>query len=102
MRISYFDAHICIEIGCSECDDNIDQEKKVDHGIDKGDEVARNPGGPMVAIEDGDRNRYGVVHSKGNDNQLPVADKLTIVSEDDLAITCLYGHLFLLIFEKRL
>ena len=102
MSVCFFFAKVGVEVGRPKRNDDVEEEDEVNHGVDEGDEVARDETWAVLAVENGDRDSYRIIHGEADDHHLPVLDKLAAVAEYNLAIRGFNWSLLLLNLEEWL
>ena len=67
MRVSDFDALLSIEEARSETNNDVEEEKQVDKGVQHCDRVSPQSRMPLVFVKDLDGDDDGVVHGEDDD-----------------------------------
>lgn len=86
MCVVYDCTFLSVKEGCAERDYHINEENKVDKGINESNIFALYYAETIIAIENGHRNCNRIVHGKNNDHVVPFRNELRLVTKEQFAI----------------
>ena len=81
VRVFHFDTQLWIEVSCAEFDYNVQEEDKVDTGINKSDNFALEKRKSFLFVKDLQWDQNRVIKRKHDDQVVPVLDESTTTSE---------------------
>ena len=84
MRVFDFDALLSIEEARPETNNDVEEEKQVDEGVQHSDHVSSQSRMPLVFVKDLDWDDDRVVHGKDDDEVVPIPYECATSFENDL------------------